>query len=139
MKYIIFLFIFSLSIQAKEVIMLTDLSPLKWKNRIIVVNTVNNKDSILKRFEQHVAEINERDIVWFIMKNGTVDTNFNGDIADDFVSNTTQKYKIEQGKVILLGKDGAIKSIRGSINLEAIFSEIDMMPMRKIEMQSQLR
>lgn len=139
MKYIIFLFIFSLSIQAKEVIMLTDLSPLKWKNRIIVVNTVNNKDSILKRFEQHAAEINERDIVWFIMQNGTVDTNFNGDIADDFVSNTTQKYKIEQGKVILLGKDGAIKSIRGSINLEAIFSEIDMMPMRKIEMQSQLR
>lgn len=139
MKYIIFLFIFSLSIQAKEVIMLTDLSPLKWKNRIIVVNTVNNKDSILKRFEQHLAEINERDIVWFIMQNGTVDTNFNGDIADDFVSNTTQKYKIEQGKVILLGKDGAIKSIRGSINLEAIFSEIDMMPMRKIEMQSQLR
>ena len=119
--------------------MLTDLSPLKWKNRIIVVNTVNNKYSILKRFEQHLAEINERDIVWFIMQNGTVDTNFNGDIADDFVSNTTQKYKIEQGKVILLGKDGAIKSIRGSINLEAIFSEIDMMPMRKIEMQSQLR
>lgn len=139
MKYIIFLFIFSLSIQAKEVIMLTDLSPLKWKNRIIVVNTVNNKDSILKRFEQHVVEINERDIVWFIMQNGTVDTNFNGDIADDFVSNTTQKYKIEQGKVILFGKDGAIKSIRGSINLEVIFSEIDMMPMRKIEMQSQLR
>lgn len=149
MKYIICFFIFSLSIQAKEIIMLTDLSPLKWENRIILVNTINNKDSILnnnkdsilKRFEQHTAEINERDIVWFVMRNGTVATNFNGDIADDFVTNTNQKYKVKytinQEKVILIGKDGAIKSSRKNLELAEIFSEIDMMPMRKIEMLSQ--
>lgn len=141
MKYIICFFIFSLSIQAKEIIMLTDLSPLKWENRIILVNTINNKDSILKRFEQHAAEINERDIVWFVMRNGAVATNFNGDIADDFVTNTNQKYKVKytinQEKVILIGKDGAIKSSRKNLELAEIFSEIDMMPMRKIEMQSQ--
>jgi len=141
MKYIICFFIFSLSIQAKEIIMLTDLSPLKWENRIILVNTINNKDSILKRLEQHAAEINERDIVWFVIRNGAVATNFNGDIADDFVTNTNQKYKvkytIDQEKVILIGKDGAIKSSRKNLELAEIFSEIDMMPMRKIEMQSQ--
>ena len=141
MKYIICFFIFSLSIQAKEIIMLTDISPLKWENRIILVNTINNKDSILKRLEQHAAEINERDIVWFVIRNGAVATNFNGDIADDFVTNTNQKYKvkytIDQEKVILIGKDGAIKSSRKNLELAEIFSEIDMMPMRKIEMQSQ--
>lgn len=121
--------------------MLTNLTALKWENRIILVNTVNNKDSILNIFEQNEAEINERDIVWFVMNNNTVTTNFNGYLADNFVSNTIQKYKLkdtnEQQKVILLGKDGNIKSSYKNLVSEAIFSQIDAMPMRQIEMQSQ--
>lgn len=120
--------------------MLTNLTDLKWENRIILVNTVNNKDSILNTFEQNETEINERDIVWFVMYNNAVTTNFNGYLTDNFVSNTIEKYKLkdtnDQQKVILLGKDGSIKSNHKSLLLEAIFSQIDAMPMRQIEMQS---
>ena len=138
MKYIIF-FIISLSIQAKELAMLTDLSDLRWENRVIVVSTVNDKDSISKIFEQHETELNERDIVWFIMQNNTVSSNFSGNIADNFVPNMIQNYKInaqlEQGNVMLIGKDGGIKWAAKRLNLADIFSKIDSMPMRQVEMR----
>lgn len=140
MKYIICFFIISLSIQAKELAMLTDLSDLRWENRVIVVNTVNDKDSISKIFEQHETELNERDIVWFIMQNNTVSSNFSGNIADNFVPNMIQNYKInaqlEQGNVMLIGKDGGIKWVAKRLDLAAIFSKIDSMPMRQVEMRA---
>lgn len=139
MKYIICFFIISLSIQAKELAMLTDLSDLRWENRVIVVSTVNDKDSISKIFEQHETELNERDIVWFIMQNNTVSSNFSGNIADNFVPNMIQNYKInaqlEQGNVMLIGKDGGIKWAAKRLNLADIFSKIDSMPMRQVEMR----
>lgn len=142
MKYIIF-FIISLSIQAKESVMLTDLSTLRWENRIIIVSTDNDNDknSILKIFEQHETELNERDVIWLIMQNDTVISNFNGNITDKFVSKMIQKYTInakdKQQKVILIGKDGAIKWSAKRLDLAAIFSEIDSMPMRQVEMRAQ--
>ena len=117
--------------------MLQDFNSLKWENRIILVNTVNNKDSIMRTFEQNEDDINERDIVWFVIQDDTLATNFHGNLTDDFVSNTFKKYKNSQGKVTLIGKDGGIKSSHESLDLEAIFIEIDAMPMRQIEMQSQ--
>ena len=139
MKYIICFFIISLSIQAKELAMLTDLSDLRWENRVIVVSTVNDKDSISKIFEQHETELNERDIVWFIMQNNTVSSNFSGNIADNFVPNMIQNYKInaqlEQGNVMLIGKDGGIKWVAKRLDLADIFSKIDSMPMRQVEMR----
>ncbi|MEJ6123481.1 DUF4174 domain-containing protein [Vibrio sp. 2-Bac 85] len=139
MKYVICFFIISLSIQAKELAMLTDLSDLRWENRVIVVSTVNDKDSISKIFEQHETELNERDIVWFIMQNNTVSSNFSGNIADNFVPNMIQNYKInaqlEQGNVMLIGKDGGIKWAAKRLNLADIFSKIDSMPMRQVEMR----
>lgn len=117
--------------------MLQDFNSLKWENRIILVNTVNNKDSSMKIFEQNEDAINERDIVWFVIQDNTLATNFNGNITDDFLSNTVKKYKSNQGKVTLIGKDGGIKSSHESLDLKAIFLEIDAMPMRQIEMHSQ--
>ncbi|MBB1273209.1 DUF4174 domain-containing protein [Psychromonas sp. SR45-3] len=141
MKYIICFFIFSLSIQAKELVMLTDLSPLRWENRIIVVSTINNQDRIFNIFEQHETELNERDIAWFIMQNDTISSNFNGNMTDSLVSNIVKHYKIntqvEQDKVLLIGKDGAIKWTAQHLDLAVLFSEIDAMPMRQAEMRTQ--
>lgn len=138
MKYVYLLFfIFSLPIQGKEIALLQDFNSLTWENRIILVNTVNNKDSIMKILEQNEDGINERDIVWFVIQYDTLATNFNGNLTDHFLSNTVKKYKRSQEKVTLIGKDGGIKSNRERLDLEAIFLEIDAMPMRQIEMQSQ--
>ena len=140
MKYVlIFFYIFSLSVQGKEIEILTDLSALKWENRIILVleNKINETGNTLNIFEQNKDEINERDIAWFVIQNETVKTNFNGVLGKGFLSNTHKKYEIEQGHVILLGKDGGLKSYHESVDLEAIFLEIDTMPMRQVEMQHQ--
>lgn len=40
------------------------------------------------------------------------------------------------GEVILIGKDGGIKSRFDRVDLKAIFSDIDAMPMRQNEMRN---
>ena len=116
--------------------MLNDLSSLKWEKRIILVTNVANKNEILALFEKNIIKINHRDIVWFIIKNDHVVTNYSGKLSEDFLNNTCNKYKVGQSKVLLIGKDSAIKSIRDHMDLAAIFLEIDAMPMRQTEMRN---
>lgn len=40
-----------------------------------------------------------------------------------------------EDRVLLIGKDGGIKSREPSLNLEGIFRRIDAMPMRRQEMR----
>ena len=138
MKYfsqIIFL-LFSIHVQSNELAMLSELTSLRWEKRIILVNEVESKQNISVLFEKSKTEINDRDIVWFIIKENYLSTNYSGKLSEDFVSNTLNHYKLGQGKVILIGKDGGIKSSLDFMDLEAIFLEIDAMPMRQIEMQN---
>jgi hypothetical protein len=131
------MFVFSFPIYAaKEATMLTDISSLKWKNRIILVNTISSKNSILKVFEQNKAEINERDIVWFVIKDKSVDSNFNGNLSNNFLFNLNTKFKGKPLKVVLLGKDGGVKSVNENLDLKAIFLQIDGMPMRQFEINN---
>ena len=137
MKYIIFLFLFSVSAQSKEIHMLTDISTLKWENRVIIVNTLDDKDRILEIFKQHKLDVIDRDIVWFINQEGMLTTNFNGKISEDLLDNINKKYNVKQNEVMLIGKDGGIKSRYTIVDLAAIFREVDAMPMRQVEIQSQ--
>ena len=138
MKYmaqIPFIF-FSMFAQGSELAMLTDLASLEWKYRVIVVNETQNEANALDLLNKHTAEINDRDIVWFIVKEDVVLTNYEGKLSENFLSRTRQKYGVGQGKVILIGKDGSIKSRLDRLNIKAIFTEIDAMPMRQYEMQN---
>lgn len=126
--------IFSMFAQGNELTMLTDLATLKWKNRIIVVNETQSEETVLALLEKHTAEINDRDIVWFIIKNDIVLTNYEGELSENFLSRTRERYGVRQGNVILIGKDGGTKSRLDRLDIEAIFSEIDAMPMRQYEM-----
>ena len=105
-----------------------------WKNRVIVVNEPKNQDESLQLLKAQVAEIDERDIIWFIIKGNLTLTNYSGQLSREFVSNMRERIGLVQGKVILIGKAGGIKSQSDYLNLKAIFSEIDAMPMRQIEM-----
>ena len=70
MKYltqILFLLI-SVSVNSSELPMLSDLSSLEWGNRIILVNDAQNEERVLAVFEKNIIEVNERDIVWLIIK-----------------------------------------------------------------------
>jgi hypothetical protein len=125
-----------MSAQTSELTMLTDLFSLQWKNRLIIVNDVQNGERVLALFEKNTSEINDRDIVWFMFKGSQTFTNYTGKLSGDFLANTREKYRVGQGEVVLIGKDGATKFRLDRVDLEAIFSEIDAMPMRQNEMQN---
>jgi hypothetical protein len=120
--------------QAEDAPKLSDLDGLEWSNRVIVVNETKNEDDSLQLLKERVAEIDDRDIIWFIIKDDLAHTNYTGQLSREFVSNMRERFGAVQGKVILIGKDGGIKSQSDYLNLESIFSEIDAMPMRRLEM-----
>jgi hypothetical protein len=121
--------------QAEAAPVLSDLDSLEWKNRVIIVNQLNNQDECLQLLKARVVEIDNRDIIWFIIKDDITLSNYSGQLSREFVDNMRERYGSGNGKVILIGKDGGIKFQSDYLNLEAIFSEIDAMPMRQFEMQ----
>lgn len=132
---IILFLAFSTLAHGSESNMLDDLDSLQWKNRIIIINeTVNEKD-ILALLDERVAGIDDRDIIWFIFKRDRVLSNYPGKLPDNFSSSTRERYGVEKSKVVLIGKDGGVKSRYDRVDLEAVFSDIDDMPMRQYEMQ----
>ena len=137
MKYMIpvILIVFSVFAQGDELTMLTDLASLKWEHRVILINEAGNEQKALALLDQHTAEINDRDIVWFMLKEDRAFTNYAGDLLDGFSDSARKRYKLERGTVILIGKDGGVKSRLDHLDLEFLFTEIDAMPMRQREMQ----
>jgi hypothetical protein len=137
MKYIILIsiFIFNTFVQAESLPKLSNLDSLEWKNRVVILNEIKNQDKSLQLLKEHVAQIDDRDIIWFSIKDNLVLSNYKGDLSSEFVSKIQEKFTHLQNKVILIGKDGGIKSKSDYLNLEDIFSEVDSMPMRLFEMQ----
>ena len=137
MKYIILIsiFIFNTFVQAESLPKLSNLDSLEWKNRVVILNEIKNQDKSLQLLKEQEAQIDDRDIIWFSIKDNLVLSNYKGDLSSEFVSKIREKFSHLQNKVILIGKDGGIKSQSDYLNLEDIFSEVDSMPMRLFEMQ----
>lgn len=127
---------FTMTVQAEITPSLSDIASLEWRNRVVLINETENVDGAQTLLKEQVAEIDDRDIIWFILKNDRVLSNYPGQLTQEFLSNTRERLGAAQEKVILIGKDGEIKSQSGHLDLEAIFSEIDAMPMRQYEMQN---
>jgi hypothetical protein len=122
--------------QVKELSMVTEFTGLQGKNRVIVVDNVQNDGSVLALFEKNASEINDRDIVWFIFKGDSTFTNYPGELSEGFLVYARERYGFGQGKVVLIGKDGGIKSRLDRVDLKALFLKIDAMPMRQSEMRN---
>jgi hypothetical protein len=127
--------VFSTLAHGNKFVMLDDLDSLQWKNRIVIINEAENEENLLAIIDKYAAEINERDIIWFILKQDRVLSNYQGKISEAFSNRTREAYDSRRSKVILIGKDGGIKSRFNRVDLEAVFSDIDAMPMRQNEMQ----
>ena len=137
MKYIILIsiFIFNTFLQAESLPKLSNLDSLEWKNRVVILNEIKNQDKSLQLLREQVVQIDDRDIIWFSIKDNLVLSNYKGDLSSEFVTKIREKFSHLQNKVILIGKDGGIKSQSDYLNLEDIFSEVDSMPMRLFEIQ----
>jgi len=127
------LLVFSLSAHSSEPAVMSDLTALQWHNRVLVVNEVQPQEAMLALLKSNNSKIKERDMVWFVFTDNKVYTNYQGIFSEDFVAKTRDRYQIKPGKIMLIGKDGGMKILLDRLDLEAIFSEIDAMPMRQNE------
>ncbi len=126
---------FSQISQANSTNTLKSFDPLQWQHRLIVMHQIQNEEAALSLINDKQADINERHILWFMINKNTVETNYHGQLSNDFAANIKKRYRLKPNEIILIGKDGGVKSRINNINLIGLFSEIDAMPMRRYEMQ----
>jgi hypothetical protein len=128
--------LFSVFAQGNELGMLTDIASLQWKHRVILVDQPHDRERVVALLRGAEADIEDRDIVWFVSKEGRIWSNYSGGLSEAVFNNARERNRGAHARVILIGKDGGIKSRLDSVDLAAIFSRIDAMPMRRQEMQN---
>ena len=115
---------------------MNSLSDYQWKNRLILVQASDENAGEIEMLRSARAGVDDRDVVWFVNTGSEVVSN------QQSLSNSLEseiKTLLEKGRsderVLLIGKDGCIKSREVSLDLDAIFRRIDAMPMRMREMR----
>ena len=121
---------------------LRNIEQLIWENRIILIylSDEDNGDDIENKrlLTKYKDQINERELIWFIIKESAVMTNYPNKLSNEFISNTKNRFPIERNKVLLIGKDGGIKAKGAELNFNFIFEEVDSMPMRRQEIKNSI-
>ncbi|WP_025564588.1 DUF4174 domain-containing protein [Psychromonas sp. SP041] len=120
---------------------LRNINQLRWENRIILIYSAGKDNDIENKglFIKYKDQINERDLIWFIIKESEVMTNYSNKLSNEFLSNIKNRFPIEGDKVLLIGKDGDIKAKGAELNLNFIFREVDSMPMRQQEIKNSVQ
>ena len=109
----------------------------QWKNRLILVQAASETEGAVQTLSDAHVAINDREIIRFVNTGEGLVSNqatVSGGVEHD-VSELLAKVSPEE-RVLLIGKDGGIKSREPSLDLDAIFRRIDAMPMRVREMRS---
>lgn len=113
------------------------LSDYQWKNRLILVQAASENSGEVEMLESARAAVDDRDIVWFVYTGSGVVSNQNAlsSSLERDVKALLEESRSDE-RVLLIGKDGGIKSRESSLDLDAIFRRIDAMPMRIREMRA---
>jgi len=118
---------------------LTTLESLRWANRIFLVYaSAPGTDRAVEQLESFAAEIEDRQIAWFVLGDGRVRTNLEGPMDPAFEQHLKSRYFNPEPNgpvVVLIGKDGEVKSRLPDLDLDRLFAQIDSMPMRRQEMR----
>lgn len=116
------------------------LDDLRWKNRVFLVYVQEPETSeALTRLEEFKAEIEDRDIAWFVLDGSRMHTNYPGTLEDGLQSQILSRYFTpapSETTLLLIGKDGGLKSRSSRLGFEEVFGLIDQMPMRMEEMRN---
>ena len=123
-----------------------NLQQYKWKNRLVLVFAPSQSDSAFQSARNHLIqfdkELKERDVVVFDLFENNRGNVADKALAEDFVQTIRQKYRAKTGvlTIILIGKDGGekVRQVQ-NLNLKAILTSIDAMPMRRMEMKQQAK
>ncbi len=118
---------------------LAGLEALRWQYRVILVLAHEpHMSNALANLAELEAEIEERDIAWFVLGGDTLHTNYAGTLDKKLRETLMDSYFTPvpaETAVLLVGKDGTVKSRSTDLDLEATFGLIDRMPMRREEMR----
>ncbi|WP_412536360.1 DUF4174 domain-containing protein [Marinobacter sp. MIT932201] len=115
---------------------MNSLSDYQWKNRLILVQASDENAGEIEMLRSARAGVDDRDVVWFVNTGSEVVSNqqsLSNSLESDI--KTLLDGGRSDGRVLLIGKDGGIKSREVSLDLDAIFRRIDAMPMRMREMR----
>ncbi len=119
-----------------------DLKKYQWKNRIILLKEQNlDSDWLkgqLKRLLSDIGELNERQLLVFIISDGVV-YDIEKNKTDLNAQTIIKEYELTDFEgFALIGKDGGVKMKEDFIvNPKAVFELIDSMPMRLSETKNQ--
>jgi hypothetical protein len=121
--------------------MLTDPRSLQWRHRLIVVFAEDEVSAAAARDTLAGAAdpVDDRDLLWFVVLDEATHTNYPDALAADFAATLRRAYRGSAAgaptEVVLIGKDGGVKSRAPALDPDALFGEIDRMPMRRQEMR----
>ncbi len=120
---------------------LQHLDELRWTRRIILVAApADQAGRAVERLGVFAFELEERQVTWFVLGPDRLRTNHAGPIGEDLADELANRY-FDTAKtavtVVLIGKDGTVKSRSQALDLERLMDQIDRMPMRQREMQEQ--
>jgi hypothetical protein len=119
---------------------LGDLRPLQWEKRVLLLFSGNSESRpLLSKLQARDSEIRDRDIAWFVLGESGIATNSEKPLAEPFADLIKERYFSGNDglEVVLIGKDGGVKGRYQELDLTAIFTRIDSMPMRQAEMRRQ--
>ena len=116
---------------------MNSLSDYQWKNRLILVQATDENAGEIDTLRSARAEVDDRDIVWFVNTGADLVSNQDGvsSSLESEIKALLDQFRSDE-RVLLIGKDGGMKSREPSLDLDAIFRRIDRMPMRMREMRS---
>ena len=124
---------------AEPTTILSNLNQLEWAHRIIIIHEKENSTTqTLKIIKTQKIELDDRDIIWFVLSanKNQLTSNFDGQLDNSLKQQLSSITNNPNYQVILIGKDGGIKSRNKNLDLQNIFAQIDAMPMRINEMQT---
>jgi len=119
---------------------LTSLSDLQWEYRVVLiqVESFDKGNDMVSVLKYSAAELDDRDIIWFVVANQQVLSNVTDTsaISSEFKTSVIDTLKVNSASIVLIGKDGGIKYRSPHIDLSVIFNRIDQVPMRRLEMSN---
>ena len=123
-----------------------DLRAYQWKNRLLILFAPSEDDPVYQSFKEQLErrnqEVQERDLLIFHVPETGEDRVGHLPLNRGQVLFLRKKFSILTGQhiAILIGKDGEVK-LRGELplGLSEIFSVIDAMPMRQLEMRERAK
>lgn len=113
------------------------LADLSWQYRLIVVVDPEDVLGTVRQLQANTKSIAERDILWFVMSESRTISNLPTAVTTSMTASLRAMAQDLTSTVLLIGKDGGVKSSTDVLKLTDLFALIDRMPMRRQEMQRQ--